>query len=375
MRKGLTDLFSICLTFSLILLAIFSLKTNLPTKPVLRSNWFLEKWNFRRLIEIEERSGEDLTEYQLPINISYSPGMRSDFSDIRFTYYNESSGEEFKIPYWIEKQVNSTWALVWVKVPYIPAYGTSVVYVYYGAEESVESESNPNEVFILYNNFVSDAEAWTCKGENRACQCGLKDGAAFIYQRPDSNVPGWDCSLYFDIDVKGFSMIAKFKIVDLLPGVNPSVRIGMHENYNGKIVGQGFGNPYGAYSWVWIDSTDTDVWRNVEYTNNTWETMYSFYDPDVPYSKIYFSDNRELSETYDIYKRTPGIFAIVLGSPGGYIYLDSIAIGKYTYPEPKVTIGSEEVRRVLPIPLQILEFAGLVSVIAVLVYVFTRKKR
>ncbi len=112
-------------------------------------------WTYRKPITIQENSGNNLTDYQIPINITYAPHMQPDFDDVRFTYYNETSNKEIKIPYWIEQKVNSSWAYVWIKVPFIPANGTAKVYLYYGNQNAV-SESNGSNVFEFFDDFEDE---------------------------------------------------------------------------------------------------------------------------------------------------------------------------------------------------------------------------
>jgi len=61
-------------------------------------------FKYRIPINITENSGNNLTDYQVLLIINtqqlISQGkMRSDCSDIRFTYYNSTSNTEVKIPY------------------------------------------------------------------------------------------------------------------------------------------------------------------------------------------------------------------------------------------------------------------------------------
>ena len=101
-----------------------------------------EGWKYRRNITINNSANSNtLTDYQIAINLTYDSNMKSDFSDLRFTWYNSSSNSEIEIPYWIESYTPSSYAEVWVKVPYIKANGYETVYVYYG-NPSANSKSN-----------------------------------------------------------------------------------------------------------------------------------------------------------------------------------------------------------------------------------------
>jgi len=104
---------------------------------------WLSGFNYRRAITINNtQNANNLTNYQVAINLTYDTDMQPDFSDIRFTNSSDSL-----LSYWIESKVNSAWAYVWVKVPYIPASSTATIYVYYGNTTPVSSASNITSTF------------------------------------------------------------------------------------------------------------------------------------------------------------------------------------------------------------------------------------
>jgi len=109
--------------------------------------WPLDGWNYRRPVTITEQSGNDLTDYQVLVELNSTnfnfAHAQSNGEDIRFT------DEEGNLQdYWIEEwdSVNET-AKVWVKVPSIPANGTTQLYMYYG-NPSASSESDVSATFI-----------------------------------------------------------------------------------------------------------------------------------------------------------------------------------------------------------------------------------
>jgi len=114
--------------------------------------WWNASWQYRRNITITEQSGNTLTDYQVFINLTYDSDMQPNGEDIRFTWYNESSGEEVEIPYWFEKVVSSSYFEAWIKVPEIPASSSVTVYMYYGNSTPVSSESNGTAVFTIFEN-------------------------------------------------------------------------------------------------------------------------------------------------------------------------------------------------------------------------------
>ena len=54
-------------------------------------------------------------------NVSYDSDMQSDFDDLRFTWYNSTSGSEQECEYWIEKNVSSSYAETRIEVPSVVA--------------------------------------------------------------------------------------------------------------------------------------------------------------------------------------------------------------------------------------------------------------
>jgi len=134
--------------------AIYDASTGINYDP-----WWDTNWQYRKPITITEQSGNTLTDYQVKLTIDTASlinegKMNEDCSDIRFTWYNESSGEEVEIPYWIESGCNSANTVIWVKVPEIPASSSTTIYMYYG-NPSATSESNRKETMI-YEDFTGE---------------------------------------------------------------------------------------------------------------------------------------------------------------------------------------------------------------------------
>jgi len=122
-------------------------------------------FRYRRRVTITELSGNDLTDYQVLIELDSS---NFDFShtqangeDIRFADANGNL-----LPYWIEEwdSVNKN-ARVWVKIPHIPANSTIEIYMYFG-NPTCPSASNPEEVFLFFDDFDElDTDKWEVSGD------------------------------------------------------------------------------------------------------------------------------------------------------------------------------------------------------------------
>ena len=88
-------------------------------------------WQYNRTFYIKENSGNDLTDYQVLINLSgdnFPAEANESGADIRFVDENENV-----LNYWIEEYNSSAKnAKIWVKVPEIPANGTVSLQMYWG---------------------------------------------------------------------------------------------------------------------------------------------------------------------------------------------------------------------------------------------------
>jgi hypothetical protein len=94
--------------------------------------WYDNGWSYRQAVTVPNPAGADLTNYQ--VKVSLSSGVNFDFSKVL------SDGSDFRltasdgttlIPFCIEELTPGTSATIWVKLPLLPASGTTV-YLYFG---------------------------------------------------------------------------------------------------------------------------------------------------------------------------------------------------------------------------------------------------
>ncbi|NOR84804.1 DUF2341 domain-containing protein, partial [archaeon] len=94
-----------------------------------RDAWWNKSWTKRKKI-IVNGSTTDLTDYQLNYTVLCVSGMNDSFKDIRFTYFNDTTGTQTELPYWVEANYSQDNASVWVKANLTT--GNNTVYMYYG---------------------------------------------------------------------------------------------------------------------------------------------------------------------------------------------------------------------------------------------------
>jgi len=106
--------------------------------------WWNESYEYKKTITITNATAN----YQMRLNVTYTANMQSDFDDIRFI-----DGTTI-LPYWIEKKVDTTYALVWVKLN----DSGNTIEMYYGNNTAV-SMSNATESWDYSIIWTSDLTA------------------------------------------------------------------------------------------------------------------------------------------------------------------------------------------------------------------------
>ena len=163
-------------------------------------------FKYRRKITITEQSGNNLSDYQVRIDLD---ATNFDFShllnegkDLRFTDANGNL-----LPYWVEKMdITAQEATIWVKVPSIPANSSVDIYMYYGCP-TAESASNGEATFAFFDDFnIYKAAALNCAREGVFGPHGFpqaiyhNDKVILAYQGPNQDIYVLSCSRDGTID-------------------------------------------------------------------------------------------------------------------------------------------------------------------------------
>ena len=108
-------------------------------------------WEDYKEINVQENSGKTLVDFQVLVELSGTNFLleaKPDGVDIRFA--DENSKE---LTYWIEEwDYSSKKAIIWVKVPRIPANGETKLLMYYNNPSAIEV-SNGEETFDFFDDF------------------------------------------------------------------------------------------------------------------------------------------------------------------------------------------------------------------------------
>ncbi len=103
--------------------------------------WWDPSWKRMVPITINNSGSNDYEQYVLDFTVYYDSDMQPDFDDLRFT---DEDGN--LLQYWIDEKIPGESAHVYVRVPYIPAHGSTTIYMFYGDENA----SNAGEFDVIF---------------------------------------------------------------------------------------------------------------------------------------------------------------------------------------------------------------------------------
>lgn len=166
----------------------------------------LPGWRFVRPFLIDNSTNsENLTNYQVRTIFNHqrlvlAGQSRPDGADIRFTQICEGP----VLDHWIEKGLNTTTCVAWIRVPVIAPRSKSIIFMHYG-NLTAPNIADPNRVFELYDDFSSlDPTKW---------QRTSGSSAAGGYLLPVTENPNWGGGNYL-YSVKDFTYLANRGIVE-----------------------------------------------------------------------------------------------------------------------------------------------------------------
>jgi len=142
----------------------------------LRSPWWNRSWACRRLVTINnENNPNALENYQVKIDVKYDDNMLRNFDDLRFVDNDNVTA----LSYWIENYNLGDNAVVWVRVPKIPANDNKMIYMYYG-NPGASPGSNFSATFP--KSLIIDGTTATLGGVQRYDWVEIRNGGILIVQ-------------------------------------------------------------------------------------------------------------------------------------------------------------------------------------------------
>jgi len=261
----------------------------------------LAGWQYQREITIHENSGETLRDYQVLVALAggdFPEEAQPDGDDIRFT---DADGRE--LSYWIEEfDAGSKRAVIWVKVPMIPANGEAGVAMWYG-NPGAESGSDGEAVFEFFDDFEDtslDTSKWNFDGNP-----SVTDSVVIITGTADGKIKSKNTYLrpiIFEYYAK-MTTAGSCNYFGFFNGVDDSAFV--HDSY-----GYFVGDVHGASGWIELARSHSlseyrlwkVVWTEGEvrfYTDDNFDISTTSYVPDDAV-KAWARNDREDAEDHTL---------------------------------------------------------------------------
>lgn len=145
----------------------------------------LSGWGYLQPITITNSLAVPLTNFQVKVTVNTAAPigageMNASGNDIRF----QTTGCG-KVNYWIESGINTTATSIWLKVPSLPASGSTTVNMYYG-NPFAAAESAGDSVFLFFDDF-NDGVFSTAKWNVRGTPSVLQETGGVLQFQGNSN--------------------------------------------------------------------------------------------------------------------------------------------------------------------------------------------
>ncbi len=315
---------------------------------------WLVGWRYRREVLIEERSGNNLSDFQVEIVLNrsifdYSKAKKNG-SDIRFTLEDGIT----LIPYWIEYWNNPEgYSVIWVKIPEIPASGQVKIYMYYGNPEA-DYAGNGDEVFEFFDDF-ENLDKWIVpSGYEEYYKVVYVDERWCLNVTYKSGGGGPKIFLISKVAVSGLNGLEGIRVRynvrgygdDVTGDMDDLVAIGNEDPYVSFTDNVYFGQRLGDDSQKHRVYVDGNYYQGYVEITSEWRIAQFWTSNGKAYGKY---RGELLWKTIDISLPSSGylkIYADPDPPSGGHrgLLIDYIFVTKYVYPQPYTTVGPEESR-------------------------------
>jgi hypothetical protein len=125
----------------------------------------------RMEISVQTENAASAVDLVIPLNISYQDGISPDFSNVLFTYFNETSGQETKIFHWIKESESNQSAVVWIKVPAFDKNGNCRLFLYYGGNiaRAIDALAVKNPIGTDFHSHIVKVQTLWSLSNNVTC--------------------------------------------------------------------------------------------------------------------------------------------------------------------------------------------------------------
>ncbi len=316
-----------------------------------------DEWNYSQKIVITENAGESLTDYPVSVvlnssNFDFSKAQ-NDGSDIRF--FSESK----KLNYWIEAwNYKDEEAVIWVRVPSIPANGTNIILIKYGNPEATDASSGKNtfDFFDDFNDRTSSELKWDIESAGGG-KVEIGDGNCKI-SAPEAHA--YDSSILCSkdsFDINSMFVVKRMKVTTGKDSRGPLLRQGFIDqidNRKNEITHETELTDESDVSWKTVsrkerynsrDLTDVDIPEGEQYISGVaWfegndTRKIAWFKNDVRDNDMdYASDNDITKSEMHVYLYAASYTDASKNT--GYMAVDYALVRKFVEMEPTVDVTS-----------------------------------
>jgi hypothetical protein len=240
--------------------------------------WLDPAWGYRKAHYVEPAAGAG-TDYQVRVVVHFGAGAdggedvyldskgKTDFGDLRLT---DNTGVT-PLSYWIEKKVDSDYAIVWVKVSDDLSVYNKRIYVYYG-NVAATSAANGDGTFIFFDDFETNLAKWSAVGQLEGPWSDLTpqhkivrtaDGTLHVITSSVFNTGSGNSYIKHSISRDGGVTWATVNVATTTPGVGdfPSIAVDASDNlYMARGYSAGGNNGRIYFRKALVDKTDPGLW-------------------------------------------------------------------------------------------------------------------
>jgi len=240
--------------------------------------WLDPAWGYRKAHYVGPAAGAG-TDYQVRVVAHFGAGAdggedvyldskgKTDFGDLRFT---DNTGVT-PLSYWIEKKIDSDYAIVWVKISDDLSVYDKRIYVYYG-NAGAASAADGDGTFIFFDDFETDLAKWSAVGqlEGPWSECTFQhhiartaDGTIHVITNSVFNTGSGNSYIKHSLSRDGGATWATINVATTTPGVLdlPSMVTDAGDNLHmarGYFAGGNNGRIY--YRKALVDKTNPSLW-------------------------------------------------------------------------------------------------------------------
>jgi len=132
-------IFALSLIFFSVITTLILLYINKREEVEVKSS-YTSRWDYRRLINIPNKSANDLINEDTLITIDTASlilngKLQNDCDDLRFIDVDNTT----PLSHQIKEGCNTTTTQIWVRIPFLPSGGKHI-YIYYGNDSAVNAE-------------------------------------------------------------------------------------------------------------------------------------------------------------------------------------------------------------------------------------------